>query len=109
MSPFRQGNARHMAKDEVRSRHTGAGASSSRLDTDVAVPASIGGEAVTRLSLRSASAPAGGGSTPSSSEVMPQRWSRNGDPHLAKLNPAALRYHPNKSVYELQSIEIVGG
>jgi hypothetical protein len=72
MAAFRQGNARHMSKDEARSRHTSAGASSKRLDTDVAAPASSGGQAVTRLSLRSESAPAGGGSTPSTPEVMPQ-------------------------------------
>lgn len=37
-----------MSKDEARSRHTSAGASSSRLDTDVAAPASSGGQEGTR-------------------------------------------------------------
>jgi hypothetical protein len=61
-----------MSKDEARSRHTSARASGSCLDTDAAAAASSGGQAVTRLRLRSESPPARGGSTPSTSEVMPQ-------------------------------------
>jgi hypothetical protein len=64
-------HTRRMSKDEARSRHTSAGTSSSRLDTDAAAPASSGGQGVTRLSLRSQSSPASGGSTPSTSEVIP--------------------------------------
>ena len=67
------------SKDEARSRHTSAGASSSRLDTDVAVPASIGGQAATRLSLRSESAPADGTSTPSTSELFERLDNRAND------------------------------
>ena len=38
MAAFRQCNARHISRDEARSRQTSAGASTWRLDTDVAPP-----------------------------------------------------------------------
>jgi hypothetical protein len=46
MSAFRQGNARHMSKGEISTQQCGR--LCSRLDTDVAAPASSGGQASTR-------------------------------------------------------------
>jgi hypothetical protein len=78
-------HTRRMSKHEARSRHGSAGASSSRRDTDAAAPASSRGHAVTRLSLRSGSPPASGGSTPSTSEVIPQLGGHTAPKSLTKI------------------------